>query len=324
MTSRHFKFPRRDALALMAAGMTFATRAPAQEQSANATAIGRFHTDFVQSQVAPGRVLGDNNSQPGVKGDALSYNAKGDKAVTVIFRYPANWTMPKPHYVNSDQEFYILEGSVNFDGTIYHAGDYAYLPAGYHHGLMKSDTGCTMLNFYEGEHLAFYEPTPEGMYKADKLIKKIETGKLKWKAAKGAAFATLGAKPQIKVLRTDKATGETTYLVKVAADPADKALSRHSATHRAVEEMYVLDGEISSPRGTLKTGAYVWRAPGLPRGPLGSKSGYVALVRSKGGALATTVSDQKSPVIWDAPYAPVIADNARTFAFKTYDPNQKY
>ncbi|MBL8631559.1 MAG: cupin domain-containing protein [Rhodospirillaceae bacterium] len=324
MTTQRFNLPRRHALTLLAAGVAVATRAQAQESSANATALGRFHTDFVQSQVAPGRVLGDNNSQPGVKGDALSYNAKGDKAVTVIFRYPANWSMPKPHYVNSDQEFYILDGSVNFDGTLYQAGDYAYLPAGYHHGLMQSENGCTMLNFYEGEHLAFYEPTPEGMYKADRLIKKIETGKMKWAPAKGPAFDTLGAKPHIKILRTDKTTGETTYLVKVNSDAADKPISRYAATHQAVEEMYLIDGEISSPRGTLKTGAYVWRAPGTPRGPLGSKTGFVALIRSKGGALETKRSDEKLPVVWNAPYEPVIADNARTFAFKTYDAGQRY
>ncbi len=327
MTNSHLQLSRRSALVMAAASSAIASQAFGQEQPNSGypgTAIGRFHTDFVQSQVAPGRVLGDNNSQPGVKGDALSYDAKGNKAVTVIFRYPANWSMPKPHYVNSDQEFYILNGSVNFDGTIYKAGDYAYLPAGYYHGLMKSDEGCTMLNFYEGEHLAFYEQTPAGMYIPGKLIKKTQTGKLKWKPLKDESAEAWGRKPQIKVLRTDEATGETTFLIKVAADNADKVTSRRTAIHSAVEEMYVIEGEISTPRGVMKSGAYIWRAPGTVRGPFGSKTGYTAIVRSKGGALNTKLSDAPAPIAWNASYQPVISDSARNFAFKTYEQNQTY
>ncbi len=333
MTNSHLQLSRRGALVMAAAGSAIASQTIGAFQafgqdkpnsSYPGTAIGRFHTDFVPSQVAPGRVLGENNSQPGVKGDALSYDAKGNKAVTVIFRYPTNWSMPKPHYVNSDQEFYILEGSVNFDGTIYKAGDYAYLPAGYYHGVMKSDDGCTMLNFYEGEHLAFYEQTPAGMYVPAKLIKKIQTGKLKWKALKYAAAEAWGHKPQIKVLRNDDVTGETTFLIKVAADKPDKVTNRRTATHSAVEEMYVIDGEISTPRGVMKSGAYVWRAPGTVRGPFGSKTGYTALVRSKGGALNTKLSDASAQIEWDAPYQPIISDSARNFAFKTFAADQKY
>ena len=58
-------------------------------------ALGRPHTDFINTQVAPSRVLTEQNSQPGVDGAALSYNAKGDRAVTVLFRYPIGWSLPK-------------------------------------------------------------------------------------------------------------------------------------------------------------------------------------------------------------------------------------
>jgi quercetin dioxygenase-like cupin family protein len=319
---------RRHALGIFAASAGFASQAFGQSQTAVSaypgTAIGRNHTDFIQSQTVQGRVLGQNNSQPGVEGVALSYNAKGDKAVTVLFKYPANWSMPKPHYVNSDQEFLILEGSVTFDDVTYNAGDYAYLPAGYFHKLMASKDGCTMLNFYEGEHLAFYQDTPAGMYIADKLIKKIDTKSLMWTPLNDANGRALGLNVQMKLLRADAATGESTFLIKADADQPDAKTARHTATHAAVEEMYVLDGEISSPRGTMKTGAYVWRAPGVARGPYGSKTGYVAILRSKGGALNTTLSAAPEAVVWDNPYSPTIAEAARASAFKPYDPAQKY
>jgi len=73
----------------------------------------------------------------------------------------------------------------------------------------------------------------------------------------------------------------------VAADPAaDAAPLRPTVSPAVAEESDVLKGEIATPRGTMKSGAYSWRAPGTPRGPWGSRTGYQLLVRSRRGALA--------------------------------------
>jgi len=288
-------------------------------------ALGRPHTDFIQSQVAPGRVLGANNSQPGVEGSALSYDAGGTRAVTVLFRYPPGWLFDRPHYVNSDQEFLVLEGRVEFDGIVYESGDYAYLPAGQHHRSMSSPSGATLLNFYEGEHLAKYEETPAGLYEPGKLIERRASRAMPWTSVKDAGLAALGRNVRSRVLRSDPTTGEGTWLVKVDADgAAAHPLLRPTATHAAVEEMYVLEGRIASPRGTLSSGGYVWRAPGVARGPYGTTTGYVALLRSKGGALRTTLSKHPAEVLWNAPYDPVIAEPMRAFAFSTFDPAKRY
>lgn len=329
MQKKGFVLHRRGVMSALVASTAFASHSFGQTASPAAKpepllAIGRAHTDFVQTQVVPGRVLGDNNSQPGVEGIPLSYNAKGDKAVTVLFRYPVGWSMPRPHYVNSDQEFYVLDGSLDLDGTIYKVGDYAYLPAGYQHNLMASKTGALLLNYYEGEHLAFYEPAPAGMYIPERLIKKIETKAMAWSDDTSVGAKALGKNVQRKLLRTDAATGESTWLVKVDADDASKTIQRPTATHQSVEEMFVIEGEVSSPRGVMRTGAYVWRAPNMTAGPFGTKTGYVAIMRSKGGALNTTLSANKADVMWDAPYDPMISEGARNFAFKTYDPSRVY
>jgi hypothetical protein len=85
-------------------------------------------------------VLGASNSQPGVAGAPLSYDARGTRAVTVIFRFPADWTMTRPHYVNSDQEFLVLDGELEINGLRYRSGDYAYLPAGLPHTTPQQRT----------------------------------------------------------------------------------------------------------------------------------------------------------------------------------------
>ncbi|NDE00284.1 MAG: DUF4437 domain-containing protein [Gammaproteobacteria bacterium] len=314
---------RRDAVASLLLAAALPSRLRAQET--HPLALGRPHTDFIQSQLAPSRVLGASNSQPGVTGTPLSYDAKGTRAVTVVFRFPANWSMTRPHYVNSDQEFLVLDGELEINGERYRSGDYAYLPAGFAHQSRSSGPGATLINFYEGEHLAFYEPTPAGMYKPEKLIRRLATEDMRWTRARDLALTSLGPDVRQKLLRHDPATGECTWLVEVAADRVgQREPQRSKVVHAAVEESFVLSGEVATPRGTMRRGAYVWRAPGQPRGPYGSRTGYQLLIRSKGGALATTASGSPEAPAWGANYDPQITASMRSFAFGTPDPAARY
>jgi len=314
---------RRDAVTSLLLAAALPPRLRAEEPYP--LALGRPHTDFIQSQLAPSRVLGASNSQPGVTGTPLSYDAKGTRAVTVVFRFPANWSMTRPHYVNSDQEFFVLEGELEINGERYRTGDYAYLPAGFAHQSRSSGPGATLLNFYEGEHLAFYEPTPAGMYKPEKLIRRLATSEVRWSRAQDLALTSLGANVRQKLLREDAVTGERTWLVEVAADPLERRNpQRPKVTHAAVEESFLLRGEVTTPRGTMQSGAYVWRAAGQPRGPYGSRTGYQMVIRSKGGALATTASGSPEAPAWGAPYEPQIASSMRSFAFGTLDAAKRY
>jgi quercetin dioxygenase-like cupin family protein len=284
-------------------------------------ARGRPHTDFVQAQVVPSRVLGPTNSQPGVLATPLSYNAAGDKAVTVIFKYPAGWAMERPHYVNSDQEFLVLAGQLEFNDVVYGAGDYAYLPAGYPHQTMRSSSGATMLNFYEGEHLAFYADAPPGMYKPARLIKRIATREQSWQPAREAGDRALGGSVSTQLLRQDSDNGERTWLVRVAADKPNPAPRRPVVRLGEVEELFVIDGQIDTPLGMMHRGAYAWRAPGTERGPYGSRSGYTALLRSKGGAPQARSAGRRQLVLRDVRYAPSLVKAQQDFAFKTFDPS---
>ena len=266
-------------------------------------ALGRPHIDFVPWQRLPSRVLGPSNSLPGVKATALSYDAQGTRAVTVIFEFPPGWVMDKPHYVNSDQEFFVLSGRLQVDDTVYGAGDYAYLPAGLPHRVLRSETGATLLNFYEGEHLAVYAATPAGLYQPGKLIRKIESSKRPWKTAQDGS--------QHKLLRRDRSTGEETWLVKVATS-AKLTNGRAAPTmHDAVEEFFLIDGEVSTTRGVMLSGAYAWRAPHTDTGPSITVKGYTALLRSKGGAPGGTAAGETAEVAVDAPYSPCIPETMK-------------
>ena len=318
---------RRHAISLLSASTLatgFAHRPQAAERAAEQPAaqvdsqqpriaLGRVHTDFVHSQWVPARVLNANNSQPGVSGAPLSYDAKGTRAVSVLFRYPPGWSMLRPHYVNSDQEFLILDGSLEIDAVQYGVGDYAYLPAGMQHDAMRSPSGALVLNFYEGEHLAFYEPTPAGMFVRNRLIPRIATAGMPWSAADDLLARSLGRRVKEKILRRDPISGECTRLVQAAADRPGATLDRPIVVHEAVEEMFVIEGEVSTSHGTMYRGAYAWRAAGTARGPFASKTGFVALIRTKGGHAGTRILDRR-PVVWDSPLDPDVPPAMRDYA----------
>jgi hypothetical protein len=264
-------------------------------------ALGRPHIDHVQWQALTGRVLGPTNSLPGVMATPMSYDAKGTRAITVMFEFPAGWSMDKPHYLNSDQELLVLSGEIEIASVAYRAGDYAYLPSGYARHRLRSANGATVLTYYEGEHLAFYTAAPPGMYQPKKLIRRVQSSKLRWKSARDGT--------QRKLLRRDRATGEETWLVKVGAAAAASSPSRGTATLNAsVEEFFLLEGELSTPQGVMKPGAYAWRAPNTAIGPAVSRAGYQAILRSKGGAPGGRPAAETVEFSLDAPYAPCITE----------------
>jgi hypothetical protein len=308
---------------LVSASAALATRNVRADQPAHpGLALGRPHTDFVQSQITPSRVLTETGSQPGVDGATVSYDAKGTRAVTVIMHYPVAWKMLPPHYVNSDQEFLVLDGSVIFNGIVYTTGDYAYFPAGHHHDLIESPNGGTVLNFYEGEHKAVYERAPPRMLRAEKLIKKISTLTMLWSDGTTVEKRIWGRSARRKLLRTDSSTGESTWILSVG--PEDQNAQRPLAVYQAVEEMFVLEGEVTTPHGVMHSGSYAWRNPGTHLGPYGTKDGFTALFRSKGGALKTTLSKEMQPVNWDATYNPLVIEAQKSWVFASFNPDRRY
>ena len=127
------------------------------------------------------------------------------------------------------------------------------------------------------------------MYQPGKLIRHIATAKLRWKTARDGS--------QYKLLRRDRRSGEQTWLVKSAATDARLiGTAGKVETRNAVEEVFLIDGELATPHGVMQSGAYAWRAPKTPVGPTASAKGYTALLRSKGGAPGGSASGEMLPI----------------------------
>lgn len=282
--------------------------------------MARPHIEFIQAQAVGWRTLGDTASRPGTTAKPLSYDSDS-KAVTQIVRYPTGWSLDQEHYLFCDEEFYVLSGTIVINGESYGEGDYAYLPAGYPRHAMISESGADVMTFFEGPHKRVAGPAPKGFYDDTNLVERIPTKSVKWGSATDPKVMAPGVKRL--GLRKDPVTGDTTWLLDIDETGMTGEVNRLE-THPVVEEVFILSGEMHMPMGVLKKGAYFWRPPGIPHGPVGTKTGSLGLFRCKGGPLTTDWSEDPHPVQWNAPYEPFLPEAIADSLLPDYDSTLPY
>ncbi|NKB44554.1 MAG: DUF4437 domain-containing protein [Alphaproteobacteria bacterium] len=280
----------------------------------------RPHIEFIQAQAVGWIKLNDESARPGAEAKPLSHDADS-KAVTVILRYPAGWSLSQEHHVDSDEEFYVLSGALTINDMTYEEGDYAFLPAGFPRTTMATSDGADVMTFFEGAHKRVAGPAPDSLYSKDKLVERVQSKVVAWGGATDPKVASAGVK--YLALRKDSDTGDTTWLLDIDETGMTGEVNRLE-THPVVEEVFLLSGEFHMPMGVLTKGAYFWRPPGIPHGPVGTNIGALGLFRCKGGPLTTEWSEETHPVQWDAPYAPILPEAVANSLLSDYDAAQPY
>ena len=92
--------------------------------------LERGHIEFIQSQMLPWQRIGPGLARPDAEIKLLSRDPS-DGACSTLMRYPAGWSRSGPEHILSDEEFYVLDGSLEMDGHVYPEDSYAFLPAGW-------------------------------------------------------------------------------------------------------------------------------------------------------------------------------------------------
>lgn len=282
--------------------------------------MARPHIEFVQTQALAWHEIGETSTRPGVSVKRLSYDPDAGAATTII-RHPAGWTLDQHHYLQGDEEFYVLSGALTINDVTYTKGDYAFLPIGFERTGMASPEGADVLVFLEDTHKRTEGAPPAGLYDPDRLIERIATEDVEWGGATDPNVASPGVRRL--GLRKDRDTGDTTWLLDIGEGGMGEDVNRLE-THPVVEEVFILSGEMHMPMGVLKKGAYFWRPPHIPHGPVGTRAGALGLFRCKGGPLTTDWSEETYPVQWDAPYDPILPDSKREELADTYDESLPY
>ena len=279
--------------------------------------MARDHIEFVQAQVLPWEPVGD--FRPGVTRKVLSHDAETG-AASLVLRYPAAWCDERHAVLAAAEELYVLAGELVIGAGRYEPGDYAYLPAGFVRGEVRAGPqGAVVLTFFSAAPLGGVPRDAEPA----RLVRKLSTGTMDWDS--NVDPRVVGSNVAKKTLRDDPDTGDSTWILRIGAlDPAVSEVTTPLEKHPYVEEMYQLDGEISTNVGVMRRGAYFWRPPQVSHGPIASRPGFLALFRSHGGARSTDWSAQEYPVVWDPPYRPVLPDSLKNIAFQEFDSAQLY
>lgn len=267
--------------------------------------MARDHTVFVQSQELPWTTGLNGNARPDVEAKTLSYDGASG-AATVLLHYPAGWSRATPHYLETDEELLVLDGSLEINGRTYGPYCYANLPKGYARRSTRSTGGAVVLTMFDGEPRAVAGAPPSDLLDAKLLVERIDC------AGKGLDGWTENPYTRylmgtgVQPLRQNPYTGEISMLY--ASLPFRYMEKRWS--HPTVQEMYLLAGEyVINDVGILRPGAYCWWRENIFHGPYGSRAGFMFFIRTDGGPLANIIQDEIVPVDYAAPHRPVLPED---------------
>lgn len=283
--------------------------------------MARPHIEFVQAQALDwGRGLPSGSARPDVGCKTLSLDDETG-AATCVVRYPAGWSDPNVGYLTTDEEFYVLEGSLTINGIDYEHDSYAHLPAGHLRNSAISKSGAVLLTFFAGPVNAELSDGPGSAFRTDRLVEKVSASTGDWGNADLDAMGLrdISTSSRLLSLFNDPDTGEITYLTGVAPYKSESSPERHPVG----QEFYILGGSLAGVGGIMQAGAYCWRPPLVTHGPYGSPSGALIILRSVGGPL-TTELDAPVPHTYQPEHAPVLPPELAKAGSKPLPPPSRY
>ena len=265
--------------------------------------MARPHIEFIQSQVIPFKSGLYGGARPEIETRMLSVDDMDGSASTVL-RYPAGWSRTRPHTLDVDEEFFVLEGAMEINGRMYSKHAYAHLPKGYLRESHVSSAGAVVLTFFSGEPHASETATATFEFDDRRLVEFIDTRTMAAQKGERKHMNSGDWDPSgtsHKKLYQDPDSGELTWLI--GLEPGWRY--NKSETHPVVEEEFAILGDICFPMGVMRDGGYFWRPPGIEHGPFATWGGTLHLCRCRGGPFSTDLRETDGPN-WSPDYTPTL------------------
>lgn len=261
----------------------------------------REHIEFIQSQKLEWR--------PWPYLDGIDYKPlsrdPSSGATTGVFRFAPGWRCTDQHWLESEEEFFILKGVLIINEMRYTEGYYGYLPKHYLRRLITTEGEAIVVRFIDHNPKLNFAALDEPPPMPREPIEGIDTFAMRWDRMVHDDKLThldFGR----KILRIDPVTKAKTFLYMVSPQTYPDDWQGPKEYHPTVEEAFCVTGTLAGPHGIMRTGAYFWRPPQIPHGPFGSRTGCVLLIRFVGGEHINHWTEQNFPFNYDAPYAPVL------------------
>ena len=248
-------------------------------------------------------------SRDGVYSKILSIDEEAGDA-SVIIKYPPGWSQQSKKTILADEEFYILDGSLEINNQIYNQDSYANLPRGYPREHFCSPNGCVALTFFSSKPLS---SNTDESFDESYLVEYINTLDMKWDSATNdPALDWMGNKR--KVLKWDKEFDQQgTFIFSTPPHIYPNNWLCPTLTHPCVEETFIISGSYIGPYGKMSKGAYFWRPENIPHGPFGTREGAFSLIRFKYGRHVNVWGEEQIKYSFDANYNPILPDHLKQY-----------
>lgn len=270
--------------------------------------MGRPHIEFVQTQN-----VGWQSQPDGTSVKRLNHDRESGEE-TCLIRYPAGFRRADLGPENRAEEFFVLDGSVVVNGTErgYHA--YAFTPRGESAGTRASEGGAVLIVFRYGRD------DPNSVTGVSEAVA-VSALDVPWDMrASDAQIAHL--RLTRKVLRLGPNDSSRTFLLLGLPHGVPPEPEMPAEIHDHFEEMFMLQGEMWTPEGLIRPGAYFYRPPHIVHGPHVSVGGFFQIMRAGANYVRTTWTDplplpigqvyapkvpEGTPVEWTRPWVPADA-----------------
>lgn len=272
--------------------------------------MARPHVEFIQSQNVAWRTAASCALARDARLKLYNADPEGG-AFTALVEYTAGGRAPRPFHRTHGEELYVLHGELNINGRRLGAHHYAYVPGGFVREEWSSPTGALVLTFCNGGH-ADLDPARDAPVAVpnDDAFKVIDVERMPWDGT------TLDPKLvhlrlSRKIVREAADGSCRTYLLAGLPHgrPADDSIQTESHPHE--EEMFMISGDMDSPQGVMRAGAYFYRPRRIEHGPHFSEHGFFMFMRNPGtNRIHTDWTGERLTLPRDPPYAPVIPTDA--------------
>lgn len=268
--------------------------------------MARPRIEFIQAQTLPWQEQPLAHLRRGTEVRILSADGETG-ACSLLVRYPAGWALETDGYLNTDEEFLVLDGDFTVGRCEYGYLGYGHLPAGLPRRAIATRKGAIVLTFFAGRP-ELRQGTVE--CDRDRLVEGIDALSVPYTGNFHPEFPPGAGR---KMLFEDPATGDQSWLLGTLG----LRWAERAERHPVVEEMYLIAGEVHGNLGVMRPGAYFWRPPDIAHGPYGSLTGNIYFFRTRGGRLATDYEAPERPFSWWPDYRPIVPAELSQLARET-------
>lgn len=255
--------------------------------------MARPYIEFVQTQNIGWQTQHDGTEIKRLNGDADS----GEE--TMIVRYPPGFSRGDLGPEDRAEELLVLDGGIVIDGTAHGYHGYRFTPRGKSSGARSTAQGATAIIFRYGRD------DPNTLAGISETVT-ADPMTMAWDMAPSdgrIAHLRLAR----KVLRLGPNDSSRTFLLIGLPHGMPPAEAMPAEIHDHFEEMFMIQGEMWTPEGKIRPGAYFYRPAGIEHGPHVSACGFFQIMRA-GANYVRTEWTAPRPLPIGAPYAPAIPE----------------